>query len=200
MKTTALLCLQYWQIDDLLAALLDERNGKLRVARVVELVEKIAAHLAVKKNVLYPAIDDTLASALVASWLDNTAALHALHALATAASDAAACAARARALRETLETSARLDESLAVALEASLPPAVSELLGSEAERFHAACMYARLLSKGHVASATAPRRAASRDREAALRRDQQTLHDASATGYRFAGDASRRTRTERSSP
>jgi hypothetical protein len=195
MKTTALLCLQHWQIDQLLEGLLDERDRARRIERIVELIERVIAHLAVKKNVLYPVVDDTSASALVESRHGCTAALRALHALAVAATDDRSWAARARALRETLDDLAQKDEGLAVALEASIAPAVAELLGGEAERYHAACMYARLLLQGGGLAPSA-RRPARRERDGA---QERTLHDPSATRYRFAGHVSRSARTQRSS-
>jgi hypothetical protein len=148
MKAMALLCLQQWRIDQLLATLDEEADHAHSVALVVEIVEHVMAHLAMKKNVVYLAVDDTQASALVASWQGNAAARRGLKLLVQAAAHPEVCRARARALRATLDAHAQHDEALVLALEATLSGDEADRLGGEAERYYAACIYAHRCMPG----------------------------------------------------
>ncbi len=154
MKTRVLLSLQVWKIDEILASIQNEPDAAQRVVLIVQLVEELTAHLAVKKNVVYPKVCDAQASALVGSWLGNAAVRRDLVLLVRASYHDEACAHRTRELRVRLAAHARHDEELLESLEQTLTPPASQLLVEEAERFHTACMRARRDS-------TIPRAAAS---------------------------------------
>jgi hypothetical protein len=143
MKTKALLCLQAWKIEELLQAVESEPAAARRLFLIVELVEHVTAHLAVKKNVIYPMIADTCASALVESWQGSSAVRRALVLVARTTFDDALCHLRVRQLRAALAAHAAQDERLVDGLEEDLSPHESDMLGRDAERFHAACMKAR---------------------------------------------------------
>jgi hypothetical protein len=143
MMAMQLLSLQRWKIDLLLADLEREPDSGTRLLNIVEVVEELTAHLAVKKNVVYPAIDDAHASALVACWQGDLATRRGLLLLARATYHDELCAHRVRQLRRAIEAQATNDRVVLDAIEETLTTAAVQRVGREVERFHAACMHSR---------------------------------------------------------
>ena len=143
MKTKSLLNLQVGRIEELLSAVEDEVLAARRIFKIVELVEHVTAHLAVKRNVVYPMVASPESSALVTSWEGSATVRRALVLLARASYHDELCRQRTRQLRAALVSHSAHDERLIDDLEGSLSVRQSEALGRDAERFHDACMAAR---------------------------------------------------------
>ncbi len=153
-KAKAIVTLQARKLDELLVAIEADADPARRVRRIVEVIEKLIAHLAVKKNILYPMIGDAHASVLVGSWMGTAAVHRGLLRLARASRHDELCTLRAKELRASLAEHSRQDERVLEALEDTLAPPEYDRLGRQAERFHDACLRARR-------DATLPRAAAS---------------------------------------
>jgi hypothetical protein len=144
MRTSVLLRQQHETIDGMLAHLLGEHDSGRRLLLVVDVVEHVTAHLAVIKNVVHPAVDDCLSTALTKdSAHGSTAARRALLLVARACCDDELCATRVRELRAAMDAYAARTWRLVELLELVLPERAGETLCAEAERFFAACMGAR---------------------------------------------------------
>ncbi len=143
MRTKVLLSDQALAIERLLGRIEGESDAERRVGLIVELVEELTAHLAVKKNVLYPMAGSAHPGALQRCVEGNAAVRRDLVHLVRASYHDEMCAARVTELRATLADHRRLDEHLLDMLEHMLSPHASRLLGEQVERFHSACMRAR---------------------------------------------------------